>query len=293
MIFFNNFQKKVQIILKKIEQANANESDIASLCKLLDSHPDITPEVIGTLNNILLKGSIKAYNLVILAFNKMAQNYIGLEYYSVDVIVSCMHERKNDVHENNILNVLEILSKITQKYPQRMGIAVPELLICLENTDTKSRELSYFILSILAAAHHEFFKGRSKEIIRVLNGLNVDERIYAIRLTKKLAQQDQAIVADTFDLLEDMRLNHPDSNLRSEAGFAMDTLKEAVKKKPHRTNTRSVKKMQKPDISHLIKGRGEISDNHFSGLSELRSPDKKDLADILEGMNLKHLIVDR
>ncbi|MDL5501939.1 MAG: hypothetical protein QSU88_01870, partial [Candidatus Methanoperedens sp.] len=103
-----------------------------------------------------------------------------------------------------MLNILEILSKIAPKHPDRMKIAVPELLIALESTDVKSRELSYFILSILAATHHEFFKDRSKELIRILNGLNVDERIYAIRLTKQLAQKDQAIVADTYDLLEDL-----------------------------------------------------------------------------------------
>ena len=161
----------------------------------------------------------------------MAEKYIGFEHYSVDVIVNCMQERKNDLRENGLLKILEILSKITQKSPERMKIAVPELFICLENTNPKSREIAHFILSIIAAAHHEFFKGRSKEIIRVLNGLYVDERIYACRLLKQLAENDQTIVNDTHDLLEDLRLNHPDCNLRSEAGFAMDKLKEAIKKK--------------------------------------------------------------
>jgi len=292
MIFYNNFQKKVRNIIKKIENGNAGESDIVSLCELLENHQNMIPESIGLLNNILIKGNIKSSHLAICALNKMSENYIGIAYYSVDIFVSCMKERKNDLHFYSMLEILEILSKITQKYPERMKIAVPELLLCLENADAKSRDISYFILSILAAVHNEFFKGHSKEIIRVLNGLYVDERKYACRLIKQLAQKDQTIVTDTYDLIEDLRLNNPDCNLRSEAGFAMDKLKKAAgKNSSHRD--RPVKTMRKPKSSILVKEKLEISENYFSGLKELRSPNKKDLIDILEGMNLRHMIINR
>jgi hypothetical protein len=252
-------------IIKKIENGSVGESNISCLCELLESHPDMIQESIVVLNAILIKGDIKAYNSAISALNKMAEKYIGFEHYSVDVIVNCMQERKNDLRENGSLKILEILSKITQKYPQRMRIAVPGLLIGLENTDIKCREMAYFMLSILAAAHHEFFKGRSKEIIRALNGLYVDERIYTCRLIKQLAVNDQTLVDDMHDILEDLRLNHPDCNLRSEAGFAMDKLKE---------------------------DRKGISDD-FSGLQELIVPNKKDIIDLLEGMNLRHMIINK
>jgi hypothetical protein len=285
MFFYNNFQKKVRNIIKKIEKGNAGESNMSFLCELLEDHPDMMHESIGALNNILINGDIKAYNCAISALNKMAEKYIGFEHFSVDVIVNCMQTRKNDLHENGLLKILEILSKITQKSPERMKIAVPELFICLENTNPKSREIAHFILSIIAAAHHEFFKGRSKEIIRVLNGLYVDERIYACRLLKQLAQNDQTIADDTHDLLEDLRLNHPDCNLRSEAGFAMDKLNEAIGKKSSRAP-----QLIKPGIP--AKDRKGISDD-LSGLSELIAPNKKDMIDLLEGMNLRHLIINR
>ncbi|MFZ3384019.1 MAG: hypothetical protein WA144_08850 [Candidatus Methanoperedens sp.] len=296
MIFFNNFQEKIRNILKKIEHGNASESNMTSLCELLDNHQDIIPEAVGVLNDILLKGNVKAFNSAICAYNIMAQNHIAVGHYPADVIVGCMRDRRNDLREDSMLNILEILSKIAQKYPERMKIAVPELLIALESTNTKSREISHFILSILAATHHEFFKDRSKELIRVLNGLNVDERIYAIRLTKQLAEKEPSIVADTYDLLEDLRLNHPDSNLRSEAGFAMDKFKEAVKQEPSKSDTPPVMKTQSPGKGHKIKGkkgRAKNSENLFSGLSELMTPDKEDIIDILDGMNLKHLIVNK
>ena len=290
MIFYNNFQRKVRNIIRKIETGGTSESNLLSLCELLEDHPDMIQESIGALNNILIKGDIKAYNCAISALNKIAEKYIGIEHYSVDAIVNCMQERKNDLRENGLLKILEILSKITQKSPQRMKIAVPELFICLENTNPKSREIAHFILSIIAAAHHEFFNDRSKEIIRVLNGLYVDERIYACRLLKQLAQNDQTIVDDTHDLLEDLRLNHPDCNLRSEAGFAMDKLKEAITKKSSGED-RPVK-VVKPETSILPKDRKGVSDD-LSGLSELIAPNKKDMIDLLEGMNLRHLIINR
>lgn len=288
MIFYNNFQRKVRNIIRKIEIGSAGESNMSSLCELLEDHTDMIQESIGALNIILVKGNVKAINCAISALNKMAEKYIGFEHYSVDVIVNCMQERKNDLHEDGLLKLLEILSKLTQKSPERMKIAVPELFICLENTNPKSREIAHFILSIIAAAHHEFFEGRSREIKRVLNGLYVDERIYACRLLKQLARNDQTIVNDTHDLLEDLRLNHPDCNLRSEAGFAMDKLNEAIRNKSLIVD--QPPKLIKPGTP--VKDMKVIPED-FSGLSELVAPNKKDMIDLLEGMNLRHLIINR
>lgn len=292
MILSNNFQKKVRNIIKNIENGNASESSIVSLCELLENHQNMIPESIKALNKIMIKGNTKASHSAICALNKMSENYIGLEYYSIYAIISCVMERKNDLHDFHMLEILEILLKTTQKYPERMKIAVPELLICLENTNENIRTISYFMLSILAALHYEFFKGHSKEIIRVLNGPYVDERIYACRLIKLLAQKDQAIVNDTYYLLEDVLLNHNDSNLRAEAGFTMDKLNESMEKNSLQVD-RPVMIMQKPDASILLKDELEISEKYFSGLTELRSLNKNDLIEILDGMNLKHMIINR
>ena len=313
----NNYQKKIRIILKKIERGNANEPNIVSFCKivshceLLDDNQNIISEVIWALNDILIKGNIKAFNSAISAYYRMAQYHICEEHYPIDVLVNCMRNRRNDMHEKSLSKILEILSITTQKYPERMKIAVPELFIALESFSAKNRELSFIILSALSDTHHEFFKGRSKEIIRVLNGLNVDERIYAIRLTKKLAEKEHDNVAETYDLIHDLCLNHPDSKLRSEAGFAMDKLNEAFKsehspskgavysdkKKPYKIEIPQSMKMQNKEPSYLGKGRTEISDDLFSGSPELMVPlmvpDKEDMIALLQGMNLEHLIVEK
>ena len=279
-------RKKVRNIIKKIENGKAGDSNIVSLCELLENHQNMIPESIRALNKIIIKGNIKSSHSAICALNKMSENYIGLEYYSIYVIISCVMEKKNDLHEYRMLDILEILLKITQKYPERMRIAVPELLHCLENTNEKNRTMSYFILSILAASHPEFFKGHSNNIIRVLNGLYIDERIYACRLIKQLAQKDQTMVADTYDILEDMWLSGPDCNLRSEAGFAMDKLRETARKNPSHVD-RPMQIIQKSD-PNIVVDTLEISEYYSSRLRELRSTYNKDLRDILEGMNLKN-----
>jgi len=42
-------------------------------------------------------------------------NHTGLSDYSIEIIVNSMQKRKNDLHKKNILIILDIFSKITQK----------------------------------------------------------------------------------------------------------------------------------------------------------------------------------
>lgn len=282
-------QKKVLSILKNIEDGKANEANTDHLTELLDIQPSIVPEVMQTLNVILQKGNAKAFSSAIQAIDKITENNPGLEDYSLKVIVNCMQKRKEDLHEENILNILEILIKITQNYSERMGATVPELLVCLKNSSIKVREKAYFLLALLAITHHEFFTGRSKDIIRVLNGLNLDERIKACRLIRKIAVKDRAIMVDTYDVLEDLRLNHPDSNLRSEAAFAMDKLQEPAGKNP--SGPDSVKPV--PVADPLITDEAEVPDESTSEFTDLIAPNEEDLKEALEAMGLKYLVTKK
>ncbi len=280
-------QKKVLSILKNIEDGKASDANMDSLTELLDIHPSIAPGVMQTLNVILQKSDEKALSSAIQAIDKITENNPGLEDYSLKVIVDCLQKRKEDLHEENILKILEILIKITQNYSERMGATVPELLVCLKNASIKVREKAYFLLALLAITHHEFFTGRSKDIIRVLNGLNLDERIKACRLIRKIATKDRTIMADTYDILEDLRLNHPDSNLRAEAGFAIDKLKEPAGKMP----SGMVKPVQVADS--VITDEAETPDSSLSEFTDLIAPNEEDLKDALEAMGLKYLVTNK
>lgn len=291
MVWLRNPRKKIQDILIKIGKGRVNEADIASLIELLGKQPSAVPEVIGVLAGILKSENTNAYNAAITALSIIAEKEPELVAGSLDAIMNCIRRGEKEFPEDWILDSLDILIKISQKCPERMGVAVPDLIMCLENISAAIREKSYFLLALLAIMKPEIFRGHSKELVRVLNGLNIDERIYACRLIKKIAERDPKIVEDTYDVLEDLRLNHLDSNLRSEAAYAVEKLK--VKDNTFglvKANKASSKKRKKIKAGYLTKDESGASEIPLSELANLIVPNEKDVKDILKGLGLNHLI---
>lgn len=205
MIWHKNFQKEIQ--------------------NIINNNPAMASSAIEELNTILLEGDVESCSSVISGFSMAADKDIDLLVGSIDAIVGSLKKWRNDFREDWKIKALDVLLKIDRKYPEKMGRAVPELLECLENTNPRVREKSYFLLSLLAATHPEFFRDRSKDITRYLNGLYEDERIYSCRLIRKIADRDPAPVKHTLDILDDLRLHHPSSSLRFEAAHAFEKLK--------------------------------------------------------------------
>lgn len=266
---------------------------MASLMELLGKQPSAVPEVIEVLADILKRENTDAYNAAITGLSIIAEKEPELVAGSLDAIMGCIRRGEKEFPDDWILDSLDILIKISQKCPERMGIAVPDLIMCLENISTAVREKSYFLLALLAIMRPEVFRGHSKELVRVLNGLNIDERIYACRLIKKIAERDPKIVEDTYDVLEDMHLNHIDSNLRSEAAYAVEKLKvkeKIIKKSRIKANKISAEKRDKIRAGYLTKDESGASDIPFSELANLIVPNEKDMKDILKGLGLNHLI---
>jgi len=54
----------------------------------------------------------------------------------------------------------------------------------------------------------------------------------ACRLIRKIAVKDRTIMVDTYDILEDLRLNHPDSNLPCRGCICDRKVIEPARKKP-------------------------------------------------------------
>jgi len=116
----------------------------------------------------------------------------------VDVIANCLQK---DLHSAEILTLLEIMLKIYRKYPEKMNTAIPGLFVCLRNIDATVRENAYFILESIAMLHPEFFKDHTKDLNLALGGLNLDERIYACKIIKNIANKDPIIVVDSYESL--------------------------------------------------------------------------------------------
>ncbi|MDO8726413.1 MAG: hypothetical protein Q7J35_10135 [Candidatus Methanoperedens sp.] len=287
MIWSKDPQKELQSIFKKMEMGKVNESNLDSLVQLLDKQPSMVPEAIKMLTRLSQNGDIKVCSSVISTFNKAAEKDFRIPADSVNVIVCCMQKGKQGFNEDLMLDALEILLKIYQEYPEHMSIAVPELLACLENISPKIRNKAYLILDSLVATRTEFFLGRSKELIRVLNSLSVDARIYGCRLIMNISVKNPVFVMDTYAAVEDLRQNHPDHRLRSEAGYAAEKLK--PKEQPAKPDAATVEiaKPVKDDVSDvdLISYEKPLYE-----CTNLVIPDDADLKTMLETMGLKHLI---
>ena len=288
MIWSHNPQQELQSIFKKIETGRVKEANLDSLVELLDKQPSMIPEAIKMLTRLSQNGDIKVCSSVISTLKRLGKKDLGIPADSVNVVVYCMQRGKQGFHEDLMLNALEILVKIYQEYPESMNIAVPELLACLENINPKINNKAYLILDSLVAIRAEFFLGRSKELIRVLNSLNVDARIYGCSLIKNISVKNPAFVMDTYAVVEDLRLNHPDSRLRSEAGYAIEKLK--AKEQPFKKESDVVPVEIVKPVKDNASGNDLIAPNPLYESTNLIIPDDADLKTMLETMGLKHLI---
>lgn len=299
MVWLRTPRNKIQNILIKIGKGRASETDIVLLIELLDEEQSAVPEVIGLLADILKRENTNAYSSVIMALNMAAEKEPELVVGSLDAIMGCIRKGEKELRQDWILGSLDILFKISLKYPERMGFAISDLIMCLENISTAVREKTYFLLAFLIIMKPEVFSGRSKELVRVLNGLNIDERVYACKLIKKIAEREPKIVESTYDILEDLRLNHPDSNLRSEAAYAAEMLKvkeKVIKQKPSgliKANKVKPEKRNKIRENYLTIDMFETSNIPFSELVSLIVPNEEDIKEMLTGLGLNHLIMKK
>ncbi|MDP3103710.1 MAG: hypothetical protein Q8M95_03790 [Candidatus Methanoperedens sp.] len=305
MLFSRDPQKELQSLFKKIESGRASDANIVSLVQLLDKQPSLKPEAIRMLISLTHKGDMKVCSSIISSLNRLAENDLRLAADSIDAITSCMQRAKEGFHEELLLNALEILSGIYQEYPECMGIAVPELLGCMENISPKVRNRAYLVLDALTFTRSEFFLGRSKELIRVLNSLNVDARILACSLIRNVSAINPMFVKDTYNVLEELRLNHPDPRLRSEASSAMGMLK-PDEKPAEKVSIESTEVKYEDatgtsefiDVNKSVEKIGAVIEDEQPEVNEnllyegvnLIAPNEKDLKAVLESMGLEHLI---
>jgi len=233
MTFLQNKQKQFENIIKEIEKGNASESNASSLMQILRDESSMIPVVIRSLSNIMSKVDQKPYIIACQVLNLIADEYPEIVSDSLEMIIELLKYREKELNENEWLPTLELLTKIYQGYPDKIKTAVPGLLTALGNSNPDIRGEAYFLLINIATNNPDHFKDRSKELIRVLSGINIDERINGCKIIGKIAEKNPEIVEKTYGLVEDLFLNHPDNKLRKEAGFTADKLRpKAAAKQP-------------------------------------------------------------
>ncbi len=225
MTFLQNKQKQFEKIIKEIEKGNTSENNASSLMEILRDQSSMIPEVIRLLSYIMAKVDQKPYIAACHVLNLIADEYPDMVSDSLEMIIELLKYREKELNENEWILTLELLTKINHGHPEKIKIAVPGLLTALGNSNPNIREAAYFLLALIATNNPDSFKDRSKELTRVLSGINIDERINGCKIIGKIAEKNPEIVEKTYPLVEDLFLNHPDNNLRKEAGFAADKLR--------------------------------------------------------------------
>lgn len=221
-MLFNNPKKKAQSIINKIEKGAASVDNLNDLSEILEKDPSMESEIVEPLISIIKEFNAISFRSAISALKILADKETGMISDSVDAIGNCL---KKDLQTGEILNALEIMHNINRKYPEKMNTAVPGLFMSLRNMNGTVREKANSVLSSISILHPEFFKGHTKELNLALNGLNLDERIYACKIIKNIANRDPSIVKDTYETLSYFEGNHPSRELRIEAASAIDKMK--------------------------------------------------------------------
>ena len=226
MTFLQTKQRQCERIIKEIEKGNLSESDASSLMQILSGQPSMIPDSIRSLSYIMSKVHRKPYIAACQVLNIIADEYPDTVSGSLEMIIELLKYREKELDELEWLPTLELLTKIYHVYPEKIKIAVPGLLTALGNSNPDIRREAYFLLIDIASHTPHSFKDHSKELIRVLGGINIDERINGCQIIGKIAEKDPGIVERIYDVVEDLFLNHPDNNLRKEAGFAADKIRQ-------------------------------------------------------------------
>ncbi|VVB84545.1 Uncharacterised protein [uncultured archaeon] len=273
MSLFQSPQHKVESILKNLDKSKTRENDLSSLIQILNNEPSMMPGVLKSLATTMAKDDLRSFISASHVLNRLADEYPDDVSGSLEMIMEHLRTRKKVLNEYEWMPVLEFFTKIHNEHPENMGFTLPALFSALGNSNPAIRATAYSLLQAVAVLNPEFFKDYSKEIIKVLNGLNLDERLYACKIIGIIAEKNPEIVLMTYDLVEDLFLNHPDTNLRSEAGLAADKLRPKTKVarqtenhiplikqeviKPKLSNVTDNISMKNPD--NVIKDKGQIA----------------------------------
>lgn len=225
MSLFQSPQQKLESILKDIDNSRTKENDISSLVEILNKEPSMISGVLRSLASTMAKDDLRSFISASQFLNRLADEYPDDVSGSLEMIMEHIRSRKKELNEYEWMPVLEFFTKIFKEHPEKMIFTVAALFSALGNPNPTIRATAYSLLEVIAVSYPEFFKDRSNDIIRVLNGLNEDGRIYSCHIIGIIAEKDPDIVRMTYDLVQDLFLNHPNTNLRSEAGFAADKLR--------------------------------------------------------------------
>ncbi|MDW7777295.1 MAG: hypothetical protein SCH39_13295 [Methanosarcinales archaeon] len=215
---FSSPKKTVDNNLTRIEKGQGSKKIVVSLKKALKEDPELIEDTALALIRIIQTDKKETFGYCLEILLNIAETETELLVNSIDAFIKIIQiPDDNALDINSILIALDILSIIVSVSPDLMQPAVPELLKKMRSSNSQIRSASYYILDTISKSNPEFFSNYTLDLIRSLNGLNVDERIYAIKLIGEIAQYSPKVIDDSYNVLKDLSSKHPSLEIRQQA----------------------------------------------------------------------------
>ncbi len=215
---FGSPKKTVDNNIKKIEKGHGNKKIVESLKKALKEDPGLIEDTTLALIGIIQTDKKETIGYCLELLLNIAEKETDLLVNSTDAFIKIIQIPDDDALDNNsILIALDILSIIVSVSPELMQSAMPALLKKMRSSNSQIRSASYYILEVISKSNPEFFSNHTLDLIRSLNGLNIDERVFATKLIGEIAKYSPKVIDDSYDVLNDLASKHPSSEVRQEA----------------------------------------------------------------------------
>lgn len=214
---FGSPKKHVANSIKKIKKGHVSQKVVRSLNKTLAEHPELMEDTIHQLVGIIQTDKVENFNYVIEVMLNIAEVDPDLLANSSDAIIRILEFPEDSLDINYILKTIDILGMIAFRYPELMQPSVKLFLQKLNNSNSKIRSASFYILDLIVKPYPEYFSNYTLDLIRSLHGLHIDERLYATRLIGDVAMISPDLIDESREVLIDLAYKHPDTTVRQEA----------------------------------------------------------------------------
>ncbi|MCL7415931.1 MAG: hypothetical protein M8349_07750 [ANME-2 cluster archaeon] len=282
---FGSPKKNVDHNIKKIEKGHGDKKTVDSLKKALNDHPELIEDIAIQLIGIIQTDKKETFSYCLEVLLDIAEIEPELLANSADAIIKIIQMSEEDGLDNNsILTALDILSILASGYPQLMEPVVSVLLRKMKNPNSQIRSATYYILDIISKSYPEFYSDHTLDLIRSLHGLNIDERVYAVRLIGEIARYSPKVIDESYDVLSALANKHPDTKVRQEA---LDVL---TKFKMEEKTPELIIDEPEEDLLEF--------ETDFIGIDEIRSEDEDfarmadDLAERIQGIDFESSAVE-
>ncbi|MCG7850056.1 MAG: hypothetical protein MIO93_12895, partial [ANME-2 cluster archaeon] len=238
---FGSPKKTVDNNINKIEKGHGSKKIVDSLNKTLKENPELVDDTALALIGIIQTDKTETLGYCLELLLSIAEKDTDLLVNSTDAFIKIIQmPDDNAIDNNSILIALDILSIIVSVSPELMQPAVPALLNKMRSSNSQIRSASYYILETISKSYPDFFSNHTLDLIRSLNGLNIDERIFATKLIGEIAKYSPKVIDDTYDVLNDLASKHPSAEVRQKAHdvlkrFRVDEEITEVKTEEHET----------------------------------------------------------